>query len=366
MDERLFWIWLSTVKGIGPVTARKLLDKFKSPYEVYNASQEELECLYGPKSSLVSKILSSKCLKEAQNILKRCDELAVNLLTCLDCKYPEEVKKLNKAPIILYYKGSIKATSMGVGIVGARRCSDYGKKVAVEAAEFLADNNIPVISGMAKGIDSYAQTACINKGGYTIAILGNSVDVCYPKEHIKLMNKIIDYGAVISKYPPTTNPSKLYFPERNYLISAWSNKLLVVEAGEKSGSLITAESAKNQGREVYVVPNNIYAKESIGTNNLILNGATIYLKPKQLVMESGKEINIISISRNELISDENISTIERKILNWLKDKPRTIEEIIILLKETSSNVIETIAMMELENKITCKGIYYHLVSSSFS
>lgn len=136
---------------------------------------------------------------------------------------------------------------------------------------------------MAKGIDSYAHIACINKGGYTIAFLGCGVDVVYPKEHLKLMEKIIETGLVISEYPPGTKPDANNFPKRNRLISAFSKKLLVAEATEDSGSLITAEYARKYGRKVFAVPNNIFSTESKGCNNLILNGATIYISQNQLL-----------------------------------------------------------------------------------
>lgn len=134
---------------------------------------------------------------------------------------------------------------------------------------------------MAKGIDGYSHTACINAGGYTIAFLGGGVDEVYPKEHAKLMEKIIANGAVISEYPPETKPYPKNFPKRNRLISAFSDKLLVIEAGENSGSLITAQFTKKYNREVLAVPNNIFSKESRGCNKLILNGATLYMYPKQ-------------------------------------------------------------------------------------
>lgn len=145
--------------------------------------------------------------------------------------------------------------------------SKKDKAVIIDVAQFLANNNIPVISGMAKGIDGYAHTACLKAGGYTIAILAAGLDICYPKEHESLMRGIIEKGAIVSEYPPGTKPYSSNFPNRNRLISAWCKNLLIIEAGEKSGSLITAAYAKEQKRRVFALPGNIHSKESIGTIN---------------------------------------------------------------------------------------------------
>jgi DNA processing protein len=215
--------------------------------------------------------------------MKNCRRNSISILTFDDKLYPEEVRKLRKSPVVLYYKGTLKNECIGIGITGSRTCTEYGKRVAVEAAEFLASKNITLISGMAKGIDCYAHSACLNKGGYTIAVIGNGIDICYPKENEKLMDKIIERGAVVSQFPPATPPTKFNLPKRNYLLSGWSEKILIAEAGEKCGSMQTAVLALEHGREVLAVPNSIYSKGSEGTNSLIESGCKIYLRPHQLV-----------------------------------------------------------------------------------
>jgi DNA processing protein len=254
---------------------------------------------------------------------------------------------------LLYYRGNIRNDNIGVAIVGARKCSEYGKMVTVEAAEFLAENNITVISGMAKGIDGYSHTACLKAGGYTIAILGCGLDISYLKEHDTLMQRIIDQGVVISEYPPGTKPNQSNFPKRNRLISAWCNKLLVVEASENSGALITAAFAMEQKREVLAVPHSIYHEGGKGTNRLIEKGSKIYLNPYQLIDNTGFQIMNSSLSKASF--NKTLSFLEETILGKIKDKPMSLNELLIELIEDRQRVIETVSVMEVEGKLLSTG-----------
>lgn len=350
-EDLIYWIWLSEIRGIGSVTSKALLNVFKTPQNIYKASKEEIMNLHGIGNATTELILNSKSLQKAEDILNKCEKLNIKILTYEDSLYPHEVKTIKKSPIILYYRGKIIENSLGVSIVGARRCTEYGKMVTVEAANFLAKHNIPVISGMAKGIDGYAHTACLKNNGYTIAILGCGVDICYPKEHKELMEKIIENGAVISQYPPGTKPESKHFPDRNRLISAWCKKLLLVEAGEKSGSLITAKFAKEQNRQVFAVPNCIYSSESVGTNKLIEEGSQIYLKPSQLLLEDYDK-QIINKSHSK---KTNLTSLEKTIIDNIKDKDITLDELIIKLQQDKSQIFQTISIMELEGKVINVG-----------
>lgn len=351
MDENLlFWLWLNSIKGIGPATARLLLDEFQDPESIYRAKREDFVDIPGIGQVKADILLREKSLSSAKAILETCNRLNIAILTLNDPLYQPFAKEINKAPVLLYYRGIIREDSIGVAIVGSRRCTEYGKRVTVEAAEFLAQHNISVISGMAKGIDSYAHTACLNKNGYTLAFVGCGVDICYPEEHRELMKKIIEHGAVISEYPPGVRPEANHFPERNRLISGWSEKVLIVEASEKSGALITADIGRKQGREVLAVPNGIHAKESSGTNRLIQAGAGIYLNPEQLLLS--RQVYIIKKDNTIETSDNTkLSLMENKIIGMLKDNPMTINELIECLKENKDTLIEQISIMELEGKI---------------
>lgn len=347
-----YWIWLSTVKGIGPVTARKLLNYLITPERIYNAEKIELLEVKDVGEATAERIINSKSLSGPEDILERCHKHDIKILTLQNPVYPDFAKSINSMPILLYYRGQLIENSIGIGIVGTRRCTEYGKRAAIEAAEFLAKHNMPVISGMAKGIDSYAHTACLISGGYTIAVLGNGLDICYPKEHEELMKKTIENGCVISEYPPGTTPIAEHFPERNKIIAAWSNKLLVVEAGEKSGALITAEYAKKFGRKIFAVPSSIYSKEGIGTNRLLQKDAEMYFSPEQLL--KGEIINNVCRAKNEVKQVDAVkleTSLEDKIIQELHNKSMTMDELILLFKEYRQNFLETISMMEVEGKI---------------
>ncbi|AKN33465.1 DNA processing protein DprA [Clostridium carboxidivorans P7] len=361
----IYWIWLSETPNIGDVIGKKLLEEFKTPKNIFDADKEELMNVEGIGEKTANLIFNSKyeVMNRSETIMKKCEKNNIKLLNINDSSYPPKVKNIQDSPILLYYLGTITKDCMGVGIVGSRRCTSYGKKIAKEAAEFLAENNISVISGMAKGIDGYSHTACINSGGYTIAFLGGGVDKVYPKEHIKLMEEIIAKGAVISEYPPGTKPYPKNFPKRNRLISAFSNKLLVVEAGEDSGSLITAQFAKKYNREVFAVPNNIFSKESRGCNKLILNGATLYIFQQQL-LDSYSNItskNKYCISNVQVKNNLKVDYIEKIILNAINKEPKTIEQLQVIVNDDKVDVLEKLSLMELDGKIKAfQGKFYSL------
>lgn len=349
----LYWIWLTRLKGIGPKRQRTLLEKFKNPENIYRANLHELLQCKGIGDKTGKAIIEQRSFEEAKTILHNSQKLNINLLTLDHDLYPDKAKNITAMPILLYYKGNLIQNSMGVGIVGSRRCSEYGKKIANDAAMYLAKQNISVISGMAKGIDGHAHVSCIKAGGYTVAILGNGLDICYPAEHMELMEKIIKNVVAISEYPPGTRPNPRYFPRRNLLISAWSHKILVIEAGEKSGSIITANYGKQHSREVFAVPDNIYRRESIGSNKLIYNGAKIYLNNEQLLIEDRYE----PMKNNSPINSfNNLDDLEKSILKILLNKgTRTIEELSINLDIDNMELVGKLAIMELEGKVKMQG-----------
>jgi len=357
----LYWIWLCTVKGIGPVTQKKLLAAFHDPELIYRADREELIKRTGLRTSFIDALIESRSLEKAKKIQDSLVKHDIRLLKMIDKLYPEEVSKSSITPALLYYRGNLKEDSVGVAIIGSRRCTKYGKQVTSEAASYLAEQSIPVISGMAKGIDGYAHTACLKAGGYTLAFLANGLDICYPPEHRILMEQIMENGAVISPYPPQTRPLKSNFYKRNALMSAWSFKVLVVEAGIKSGALMTAQYAEQQKKTVLAVPNSIYSPESAGTNKLISQGADIYLQPAQLLPEGYAEkmesapatqADTAGISKSpETLGALEVSTLERRILDRLKT-PQYMEQLVDIVGGNMVELLDVLCSMELEEKIT--------------
>lgn len=352
----LYWIWLTQIKGVGPKRQRSLLKSFNTPENIYRASFKELLQCPGIGNSTAKSIIEERSLEKAKIILDGVNDLNIKLLTLDDSLYPLEAKNIEEMPILLYYKGKLVENSMGVAIVGSRRCSEYGKSVVDEAATYLAKENIAVISGMAKGIDGYAHTSCIKAGGYTIAILGNGLDICYPPEHIELMEKIIENGAVISEYPPGIRPNPRYFPKRNLIISAWSYKILVIEAGVKSGSLITADFGKQYRRQILAVPDNIYSPESKGSNKLIYNGAKIYLHKKQLLIDNSYKPIKDKIDDNYITTPNNLDELEKNIIEILSTKgSKTLEELSVLMNMDAMELLGKLSLMELEGKVVIQG-----------
>lgn len=358
-----YWIWLTQLRGIGPVLERNLLHYFKTPKAIYDSEEDELMLVEGIGPILSKLIRQSRSLDRALEVLERVDKYGIKLLTYNDDLYPGLAKEYAYGPSLLYYRGNIREESTGVGIVGSRRCTNYGKVLAVEAATYLARMDIPLISGMAKGVDGYSHIACLKNGGYTLAFLGSGVDICYPKEHREIFEGIIESGAVISEYPPTTKPRPEYFPRRNALISSWSKKILVVEAGEKSGALITANIGKSVGRQILAPPHEIYSPTGRGVNRLIYEGADIYLSPNQLISEDFTGRKEVTPYQEELLDQDskdldlgqvykgNLSPLERKIIEAIKATPKTIEEISKNTGIDQVQLIEQLSLMELEGII---------------
>lgn len=246
----IYWIWLTQLPFIGPVTARYLIEELKDAENIYKADAGHLAEIPGLSEQQRRSILQNHSLELQKRIFEDCQNNNISILCWNDKRYPARVKKPADAPVVLYYKGNFKNMDQTVGIVGARRCSQESKQKTVALASEYAQKQVTVVSGMAKGIDSYAHTACLNAGGYTVAILGNGLDICYPSEHNKLMKCIEEKGLLISEYQPGIQPDKYRFPRRNRLIGSWSDKLFVIEAGRGSGALITAEYSRKYGREV--------------------------------------------------------------------------------------------------------------------
>ena len=290
LKEKKYWIWFSLIKNLGPKRKIKLLDLYKNPEKIYNLTKEELLKIEGIGEETVNNILNSKNKKMLDYHIKYMEENSIDIIHIYEENYPHSLKQIYDPPISLYVKGNKEILSnKNIGIVGCRECTEYGKKAAKYFSYNLTKQNINIVSGLARGVDSYAHLGCLstyyenkNSGkanynyGKTIAVVANGLDTIYPKENFELANQIIESGGVIvSEYPCGTKPDKLNFPARNRIISGISSGIIVVEAKQKSGTLITVDFALEQGREVFVVPGNINAINSVGTNDLIKQGAKL-------------------------------------------------------------------------------------------
>ena len=276
LENKKYWIWLSLIKNLGSKRKLKLLELYKTPEKIYKLTKEELMNINGIGEIIANDIIISKNEKILNYHIKYMKENNIKIINICEKNYPQLLKEIYDPPVSLYVKGNIEIlNSKNIGIVGCRECTEYGKKAAKYFAYNLAKQNINIVSGLARGVDSYAHLGSLSTGR-TVAVLGNGLDMIYPKENIELANAIIRRGgAIISEYPCGTNPDKMNFPARNRIISGMSNGIIVIEAKEKSGTLITVDFALEQGREVFVVPGNINSINSVGTNDLIKQGAKL-------------------------------------------------------------------------------------------
>lgn len=291
LESKKYWIWLSLIKNLGVKRKQKLLEIYKTPEKIYSLKKEELMQIKGIGEEIANQIIISKNEKIIEYHMNYMQKNNIDIIHIYENNYPQNLKEIYDFPISLYIKGNKKILNgSNIGIVGCRECSNYGEKSAKYFAYNLSKQNMNIVSGLAKGVDSYAHfgnlsTYYENKKkvniekidsccGKTIAVLGNGLDTIYPKENIELANKIIESGgAIISEYPCGTKLDKMNFPARNRIISGITSGIIVIEAKEKSGTLITVDFALEQGREVFVVPGNINSINSVGTNDLIKQGA---------------------------------------------------------------------------------------------
>ncbi len=306
LENKKYWIWFSLIKGLGCVRKNNLLKIYGTPEEIYKLSKRELLKVDGIGEETVTNIIEAKNEKILNYHIKYMEENNIDIIHICEKSYPQALKQIYDAPVSLYIRGNKEILNgKNIGIVGCRECTDYGKKAAKYFAYNLSkEKSVNIVSGLAKGVDSYAHWGSVganiecestkncgkkqescgkinddcgklkNDCGKTIAILGNGLNMIYPKENIELANEIIrSGGAIISEYPCGTKPDKMNFPARNRIISGLSKGIIVIEAKEKSGTLITVDFALEQGRDVFVVPGNINSINSVGTNDLIKQGA---------------------------------------------------------------------------------------------
>lgn len=269
-----YWVWLTTLPGLTDYNKLRLLEHFSSPEDIYYADQEALWQVEGLGKEQAA-LLGEKSLTLADRILGDCARKGIFLITMTDALYPERLRNIYQPPLLLYGKGAMPLfdEEAAVAVVGTRDCTPYGIHCAEKLGYELAQQGGMVVSGMAKGIDAAAMRGALRAGGFTCGVLGGGVDVVYPAENRQLYEDIAATGVLLSEYPPQTRPEGWRFPVRNRILSGLSVAAVVVEAPERSGALITAGNAVEQGRDVFAVPGPIDAPNSVGCHRLIREGA---------------------------------------------------------------------------------------------
>lgn len=358
------WIALRAVEGIGPVLFRRLLERFETPDQVLSATPAVLAAVRGVTPQIAASIGNRACRHFAEEECRRIEAAGVRLLTFLDAAYPRRLFEIGDPPPLLYLRGAIPAWEPAVAVVGSRRATREGLKAAERLSAELAATGVLVVSGLARGIDTAAHRGALAGGGSTVAVLGCGLDVDYPPENRLLAQQIAEAGCIISEFPMGTQPLAEHFPRRNRIISGLSRGVLVVEAVEKSGSLITARYALDQGREVMAVPGPISTAACRGSNRLIKDGA-------QLVDCVEDILDAVRISRSEQAlplfeqhtspSRCSLTPREAAVYELVAQGPRHLDEITQALELTPGEVSAMVLGLELKGMLSqLPGSYYSL------
>lgn len=384
MSMLKYWVWLSELAGLGNQTRLALLEHFNTPEDVYYADEGEILLTEG-MTRREADALKAKDLTEAEKILADCERLELQVLTLRDAAYPVRLRSIYDPPCLLYLRGRLPEVDElpAVAVVGTRKASPYGIRCAEDMAFGLADAGALVVTGLARGIDSMAAQGALRAGGTVIGVLGGGVDVIYPKENGWLYDDVAAAGCLISEYPPGTEPLPAHFPIRNRIMSGLSVAALVVEAPVRSGALITAGMALDQGRDVFAVPGPIYAENSKGCNRLIRDGAGVAAEPwdilrdyeaqfpgklrgttrsapEPLETQPGQMVETAEPAMPSLsLKGAGLTDDQILLLRTLTDQPMLTDDLIELTELPTRRVLSALTMLEIDQYVTqCSGKRY--------
>ncbi len=351
--ETKYYNAFNLIDGIGPIAFKKLLAYFDSLEESWSARLSELSQA-GLEKSVIQQIREQRPLINPDKEMEKLAKEGIDLITSRDKNYPKLLKEIYTPPALLYIKGNLKPSDeFSLGIVGTRKLSLYGQQVTPFIASELARAGLTIISGLAKGIDTLAHRAALSAGGRTVAVLGSGLDKIYPLGNRRLAEEISQKGAIISEFPLGTQPLAQHFPQRNRIISGLSLGILVVEAPEQSGALITAKDALEQNRDVFAIPGPIFSQNSFGTNNLIKMGAKLITQANDILEELNLNLLTVSSSADKKIIPDNQE--EALIIKQLSSEPIHIDKIIKQTKLSTAMVNSTLTLMEMKGKIRNLG-----------
>ncbi len=352
MSDRKYWVGFNMVQGIGPARVRALLDHFGSLREAWHAPVDVLRDV-GLDRRSVANLVKARERLDLDREMARLEKAGVQVVTWEDDDYPRRLKQIYNPPPVLYVLGALlPQDDWAIAVVGTRYPTDYGREAARVLAGDLARQGITVVSGLALGIDGIAHEAALEAGGRTIAVLGSGFRYLYPARHRDLARRIIENGALVTEYALDVRPEASNFPPRNRIISGLSMGVVVVEAGERSGALITAQFAAEQGREVFAVPGPIFNRPSAGTNRLIQEGA----KAVTSVADILEELDItMAAEQQEARLRIPKSDLEERIWTYLLETPRHVDEIVRDMGLDTAQVVSTLTLMELKGLVRQVG-----------
>lgn len=344
-QERLYWLGLHTTPGIGNRRTIALVEHFGSARQAWQADDQQLQAVGLLNGAARQNLLARRGKVDLVALADSWRQRGIEFCTLQDAVYPAPLAAIYDPPAVLYYRGRLPAWDKAVAVVGTRRCSTAGRKAAAQLAAALAAAGVVVVSGAARGIDTAAHQGALTQG-QTVAVLGCGVDVAYPPENRQLLQDITRRGAVLSEYPPGTKPAPGQFPIRNRIISGLCRGVLVVEAGRKSGALITADCALEQGRDVFAVPGGMFAVQSQGANNLIKQGAKLVDTVEDILDEYGWRGTALETAAPALSPEE------RLVYDALHDDtPVTLDDIIGQTSLSASQAACVLLQLELHGLV---------------
>ena len=364
MENNLFNLALSLIKGIGRSKYIKLIEKFSTAENIFKLTKAELQNTIKDKNVCID-ILEKKTLAEAEEIIKNHQKNNVNIISLFDNEYPTRLKEIYDPPLFIYYKGeNILNNKRMLSIIGTREPTVYGLNNCKNFIKDLKDYNITIISGLAYGIDITAHKEALNNNIATISVLAGGVDIIYPSVHKPIYDKILENnGCILSEFPLGTKHEKFRFPLRNRIIAGLSDGILVIEAGEKSGTEITAMCGNEYNREVFAIPGNINSNKSIGCNKLIQNNkATLVITGSDIIKNLNWDIQNIN-KANTKENDINLSKDEQDVYLIIKNKNTiSFDEIYDIIDLETNSLSAILLKLEMNNLIKSTGDKYTLNS----
>jgi len=352
-SDRELLIGLNLIPQMTPKRAKRLFASFGSFEEIWGAPGARFGALFG--SSVIGEALASGRSEEAIDAeIDRAEEAGIRIVTLVDEEYPRLLREIDDPPLVLYVNGPLSIdTSRTVAVVGTRRSTRYGATVAARMASQLALAGITVVAGMAAGVDAAAHQGALDVDGLTVAVLGSGADCPYPKRNTALYGQIAERGAVVSEYPLGTRPAKWTFPQRNRIISGLCRGVVVVQAPERSGSLITARLALEQGREVFAVPGNITTTTSAGTNRLIRDGAKLVENAQDILDEfpDGLKAERSALEEERKEAELKLGESERAVYELIGCEPVHVDDIIARADLSPTEASHILLLLQLEDLI---------------
>jgi len=360
VDPKAYWIAFNKVPGIGPARLKALLEVCGTIEAAWKASIQQIQAAHLDRRSLENLLLARRQI-DLEAEWRRVQASDVQVLTWADLDYPQNLAEIDAPPPVLYVRGTLtEQDRLAVALVGTRRASGYGREVAHVMAGELVRHGVTIVSGLALGIDAVVHQAALDAGGRTLAVLGSGVDQVYPAQNRSLANAIMANGALISEYPLGTRPEANNFPPRNRIISGLSRGVVIVEAGQRSGALITASFAAEQGRDVFAVPGNILHAGSVGCNELIREGAIPCLSVNDIL----NHLNFTRLSEQQIVRETvPADPLEAQLLVHLSGEPCHIDELVRQATMPAPQVSSLLAMMELKGLVRQVGAMKYVSAS---